>query len=504
MKYKSTRGRVSGLTFEDCVLSGLADDGGLLIPDSMPKISPEEMKAWGTMKYSELAFAVMRKFIDPAEIPDRDLRSMVQDSYKVVEGQWRHDEIAPLRKMKNGILVMELFHGPTFAFKDVALQFLGNLFAYILEKRKQRMVILGATSGDTGSAAIYGVRGKKNIDCVIMYPDGRTSKTQERQMATVPDANITTLALSGTFDDCQDIVKASFNSPLKQQYSLGAVNSINFARILAQIVYYGYSSLRLLPKKAVFSVPTGNFGDILAGYYAKAMGFPVEGLLVASNMNDVLTRYFETGVYHNTGVQQTMSPSMDIAISSNFERFLYDVVGGDAATLRKKMEDLKGLKRFEVTKAELKHSQDVFTAYCVSEAECAETIKQVYEEEGYLLCPHSAIGYAAVVKHIKKHAQSGGPDVEYVTLATAHYGKFIEEIRKHLASDTKLMDALEKGMPEQFRAMEKLPLRKTRLAARESAVMSFMHRRFGKQPYVVAGPCCVGTGCFALAQKLLG
>mmetsp|Transcript_45043 Transcript_45043/g.107013 ORF Transcript_45043/g.107013 Transcript_45043/m.107013 type:complete len:509 (+) Transcript_45043:98-1624(+) len=482
MKYKSTRGKVSGLSFEDAILSGLADDGGLLIPDSIPKLTAQELDSWRGLKYADLSYAIIRKFVDPAEISDEELRSLVNASYVIGEDDWRNSEVVPLQKLKNGISVMELFHGPTFAFKDIALQFLGNLFSYVLQKRKQRMVILGATSGDTGGAAIYGVRGKPNIDCVILFPNGRTSKTQEMQMATVPDANIHTLALSGNFDDCQDIVKACFNSPLKKEFSLGAVNSINWARILAQIVYYAFIALKLVPKgsdtKVTFSVPTGNFGDILAGYYARLMGFPVDELIVASNKNDVLTRFFATGVYHNTGVVATMSPSMDIAISSNFERFLYDLMDQQAPLLADKMKQLKDTKKMDVTSDQLKRAKAVFSSYSVDEAECAKFIKEVYDKEGYMMCPHTAVGYGAMIKHMaQKNSKS-----PKVVLATAHYGKFIEEMAKHLTSETQLIEHAKENMPKKLKDLHSLKSRKIELPATEEAVAGFIKSKFSPRP----------------------
>jgi len=480
MKYKSTRGQVTGLSFEEAVLSGLADDGGLLIPEDVPQVTAQELSAWRGKPYNELAFDLIRKFIDPSEIPDIDLQLLVNKSYTVSPDQWRAQDIVPVHKLNSGIYVMELFHGPTFAFKDIALQFLGNLFSYILQKRNQRMVILGATSGDTGSAAIYGVKGKPNIDCVILYPNGRTSKIQELQMTTVPDENIRTLALDGTFDDCQDIVKASFNSPLKQQLSLGAVNSINFARILAQIVYYGFVSLKLTGDAATvsFSVPTGNFGDILAGYYAKRMGFPIETLIVASNSNDVLTRFFQTGVYHNTGVSPTMSPSMDIAISSNFERFLYDVLDGEALVLAEKMQELKSTCRMEVTPEQLRRSREVFASYSVDEASCAEAIRDVFTSDGYTLCPHSAIGYAAALNYVQEHPSSS----PMVTLATAHYGKFIEEMDKRLSTEHRLMSSARAAMPEKLQKLQAMPSRKVLLGATNESVAKYLLQHFGPQP----------------------
>ncbi|EJK66715.1 hypothetical protein THAOC_12335 [Thalassiosira oceanica] len=346
--YSSTRGdpTQSHLSFRSVVMRGLAHDRGLFVPDEFPSVTPEELEGWRSLSYADLATEVIAKFVKDDEVPRDVLRDIVHRSC----GAFRSDEVTPLVKV-NGHYILELFHGPTFAFKDVALQMLGNFFEYFLSTGSNdgRLAVLGATSGDTGSAAIYGLRGKKGVDCVILYPKGRVSEIQKRQMATVPDDNIHCVEVEGTFDDCQDIVKASFaNAKFRDRVKLGAVNSINWCRVLAQTTYYFWSYLRVTDAekgvtKVNFSVPTGNFGDVLAGYYSKKMGLPVGDLIVATNENDILHRFFAKGEYHRENIQKTISPSMDICVSSNFERYLYHLSGEDSATL------VGWMKGFETT-----------------------------------------------------------------------------------------------------------------------------------------------------------
>eukprot|EP01062_Namystynia_karyoxenos_P062431 TRINITY_DN55312_c0_g1_i1.p1 TRINITY_DN55312_c0_g1~~TRINITY_DN55312_c0_g1_i1.p1 ORF type:complete len:485 (+),score=154.06 TRINITY_DN55312_c0_g1_i1:88-1542(+) len=480
MRYTSTRGGTTGLPFVDTVIEGLAPDGGLFCPETVPQVSEAEWDSWRSMSYTELAFAIMRRFIDPAEIPDGDLRRLVAASYST----FRDPQVTPLRHVPEvhmDLHVLELFHGPTFAFKDVALQFLGNLFEYILERRQSSLCILGATSGDTGSAAIYGVRGKKNIDCVILYPHGRTSPTQEMQMTTVPDENIHCVAVKGVFDDCQDIVKALFRSDLKKRLRLGAVNSINWARILAQIVYYAWAAQRLGGRRGReidFVVPTGNFGDILAGYYARRMGMPVGRLVIASNSNDILPRFFASGEYRIAGpVTPTLSPSMDIQISSNFERFLFDLLGRDAATLRQKMADLSGPSRaFQVSPAALAEARKQFSAHSVDEQGTKDTILDFFRRSGVIMCPHSAVAVRVAQQHISSGASSGRP---VVSLATAHFGKFVDILAPEMQGrDPQLAAALESQMPAELRVLRTLAPRRAIADASVDAIRSLMTQRF--------------------------
>jgi threonine synthase len=418
MKYISTRGQMKPIGFQDAVMTGLAPDGGLLLPESLPDVS-DKLDTWADLAYADLAFEVMRLFA--ADIPDEDLRNLVDKSYSCFD----HPEVAP--SIATGdVHILELFHGPTLAFKDVALQFLGNLFAYILEQRGGRLNILGATSGDTGSAAIHGVRGKPNINIFIMHPAGRTSPLQEKQMTSVLDDNVFNLAVDGTFDDCQHIMKTTFaDVPFKKEHSLGSVNSVNWARVLAQTVYYFYSAFRVMKETGAstvqFSVPTGNFGDILAGYLAQRMGLPVDRLILATNENDILSRFFNSGVYGMAGVVPTISPSMDIQVASNFERYLYYKVGQDAAELNALMADFSQSGELCVTLNGNGVVDDLFVAGRGDTASTLETIKRYKDQYGYVLDPHTAVGVFVAEKHLS----SGAPTI---CLATAHPAKFTQAI----------------------------------------------------------------------------
>lgn len=361
----------------------------------------------------------------------------------------------------------ELFHGPTFAFKDVALQMLGNFFEYFLQTGSNggRLAVLGATSGDTGSAAIAGLRGKKGIDCIILFPNGRVSAIQERQMTTVPDANIHCVAIDGTFDDCQDIVKASFNTPaFRDKVHLGAVNSINWCRVLAQTTYYFWSYLRVTDTnqeitEVHFSVPTGNFGDILAGYYSKQMGLPVGKLIVATNENDILHRFFTKGEYHREGIQETISPSMDICVSSNFERYLFHLTGNDPQKLAEWMSTFEKTKKLTLAGEHLRKAQMDFDSARADTQMTLDTIREYSEKYGYLLCPHSAVGVSAV------HQLELVSDAT-VCLATAHEAKFPAAVSRAVKSMV--------PPPSELAVLKKLPTRRTELPNSVAAVQSFV------------------------------
>jgi threonine synthase len=418
MKYISTRGQMAPIGFQDAVMTGLAPDGGLLLPESLPNVG-DRLSGWTNLSYTELAFEVISLFA--VDIPEDDLKKLIDDSYATFD----HPEVAPSVEVGD-LQVLELFHGPTLAFKDVALQFLGNLFAYILEKRGGRLNILGATSGDTGSAAIHGVRGKPNINIFIMHPAGRTSPLQEKQMTSVLDSNVFNLAVDGTFDDCQNIMKTTFaDVPFKTEHSLGSVNSVNWARVLAQTVYYFYSAFRTMEKtgaKSVqFSVPTGNFGDILAGYIAQQMGLPVSKLILATNENDILSRFFNTGVYGMADVVPTISPSMDIQVASNFERYLYFKVGQDAGKLVGLMNDFKEKGSLVVELNANGVVDDLFVAGRGDTVATLETIKRYKEEHSYVLDPHTAVGVFVA-------EQYASAKVPTICLATAHPAKFTDAI----------------------------------------------------------------------------
>jgi threonine synthase len=413
--------------FLDAVMTGLAPDGGLLLPESLPDVSGK-LLAWSKLSYQELAFEVMSLFA--TDISSADLKALIEKSYST----FRAPEVTPVIPV-DGFHVLELWHGPTLAFKDVALQFLGNLFEYVLEKRGGELNILGATSGDTGSAAIYGVHGKKNIRIFIMHPKGRTSPVQEKQMTSVLDDNVFNLAVEGTFDDCQHLMKSIFSDvEFKEKHSLGSVNSVNWARVLAQIVYYFYAFFRVQEntgaERVQFAVPTGNFGDIMAGYIAAQMGLPVKKLILATNENNILSRFFNTGVYSIGEVVPTISPSMDIQVASNFERYLYYRVGQDAAKLRELMAGFAKNKSLTVP-----GSDALFTAGEANTAQTLAMIKKCYEQEGYILDPHTAVGVAVAEQLLGRACspsalRTAGTAVPTICLATAHPAKFTEAIEQ--------------------------------------------------------------------------
>jgi len=420
MHYISTRGGIRPITFKDAVMMGLATDGGLLLPESYPHISSELLESWRGLSYQQLAYQIISPFAD--DIPADTLKDLIERSYAT----FAHPEITPVVR-RDGIYILELFHGETLAFKDVALQFLGNLFEHILEERGEHLNIVGATSGDTGSAAIHGVRGKKGITIFIMHPQGKTSAVQALQMTTVTDANVHNIAVHGTFDDCQDIVKELFNDlDFKMKYSLGAVNSINWARVLAQVVYYFWAWLRVTEtdKKTVsFSVPTGNFGDIFAGYVAKRMGLPIEKLLLATNENNILTRFINQGDYSLSDVVATVSPSMDIQVASNFERYLYHLFLENPEKVRAVFAELRETEKITFSESEMKRVRDEFSSATVNQSQTLDTIDSFYRETGYLLDPHTAVGVRAAFDLLPA-------DTCRVCLATAHPAKFGEVVEQ--------------------------------------------------------------------------
>jgi threonine synthase len=416
MEYISTRGSAPTLNFEEVLLTGLAGDGGLYVPAELPQFSAAELTAMRGMDYPTLALEIMQPFIGDC-IPRDDLKTIVDDCYSV----FRHDAVAPLVQLAPNHWVLELFHGPTLAFKDFALQLLGRLLDYVLERQHRKVVILGATSGDTGSAAIEGCRRCSNIDIYILHPHQRVSEVQRRQMTTVPGERIHNIALQGNFDDCQSLVKASFGDQgfLPDGRSLVAVNSINWARIMAQIVYYVYAGLALgAPQRPVsFSVPTGNFGDIFAGYLARNMGLPVEQLVIATNRNDVLHRLLTTGAYARTELHHTLSPSMDITVSSNFERLMFDLYDRNGLAVAELMERL-GHGDIQLSDTAMARLGDLFSSRCVDDEETCAVIAGVYGSNEYLLDPHSAIGVKAAMD-CRRDAS-----VPMISLATAHPAKF--------------------------------------------------------------------------------
>ena len=422
MLYISTRGGISPIPFKDAVMMGLALDGGLLLPQSYPAVSKEQLESWRKLTYPELAYEVISRYVD--DIPAAALKSLIHRSYAT----FSHPEITPLIR-RDGVYILELFHGVTLAFKDVALQFLGNLFEYILEERQETLNIIGATSGDTGSAAIHGVRGKKGISIFIMHPLGKTSAVQALQMTSVTDANVHNIAVRGTFDDCQDMVKELFGDlEFKEKYSLGAVNSINWARVLAQVVYYFYAWLRVTDETDVpvsFSVPTGNFGDIFAGYVARRMGLPIETLLLATNENNILTRFINSSDYSLGEVVSTVSPSMDIQVASNFERYLFHLFAENPGRVKDAFTELKEHGRISCSPAEMAQVRTDFCSASIDQESTLQEMRDFYTDTGYLLDPHTAVGVKAALDQLS-------PDSARICLATAHPAKFSETVEQAL------------------------------------------------------------------------
>ncbi|KAH3668854.1 hypothetical protein OGAPHI_002609 [Ogataea philodendri] len=484
MSYRSTRSsEPQSVSFEEAVITGLATDGGLFIPAEVPKLPESFLKEWSGLSFEALAFNIMRFYIKQSEISDDELKTLIAKSYST----FRAKEVTPLVAIdsQKNLYLLELFHGPTYAFKDVALQFVGNLFEFFLTRKnaakkagesRDIITVVGATSGDTGSAAIYGLRNKKDVSVFILYPTGRISPLQEQQMASVLDDNIHTLSVKGTFDDCQDVVKKVFgDAEFNQKYHVGAVNSINWARILAQMTYYFHAYFQLLNKipeaekadfKVKFVVPSGNFGDILAGFYAKEMGLPIEELVVATNENDILDRFLHSGKYDKVEVKETYSPAMDICVSSNFERFLWYMIkrtnGGNddlktGAILAEYMKDLSSKGIFEVTPETLKLSQSVLDSARVSNEETVKTIKETYANtsNNYILDPHTAVG---VTTSLRKIASDKDSNTKYISLSTAHPAKFSSVVNQALSGFSEY--SFEKSvLPEELKKLASLPLK---------------------------------------------
>ena len=452
MRYKSTRGNTKGVTFTDAVMMGLARDGGLLIPETIPDLSGV-MTKWAGQSYGELAFSIIELFAD--DLPTEDLRKLIEESYQSFD----HELVTPLLKV-NEVNVLELFHGPTLAFKDVALQFLGNLFEYILAERGETLNILGATSGDTGSAAIAGVRGRENIDIFVMFPDGKVSPRQERQMTTILDENVHNIAVKGSFDDCQHILKSIFSDlAFKDAYHLGAVNSVNWTRVLAQVVYYFSAWLQLQqPDRFDVCVPTGNFGNIFAGYIARRMGLPIDRLILATNENDVLSVFFNSGVYRRSDVRFSLSPAMNIQVASNFERYLYYRLGQSADKVNEFMASFSkhGEASLHVNTPLV---DDLFRAGSASDEQTLTTIQEYQQECGYAVDPHTAVGLHIAGQFLR-------PGIPMVSMATAHPAKFAEIIADILPSESISHPVLDN--------LQNLPTRKINLAADVQSVKDHM------------------------------
>ncbi|HSG95925.1 MAG TPA: threonine synthase [Afifellaceae bacterium] len=420
MRYVSTRGEAPPIGFQDVILTGLAPDGGLYLPEQWPVLSDAEIAALAGKPYAEIAAAIICRFTG-GEVDGPVLQSLSDDAYST----FRHKAVTPLVQIGANHFLLELFHGPTLAFKDVAMQFLARLMDHILAERGERATIVGATSGDTGGAAIEAFGGAERVDIAILFPDGRVSSVQRRQMTTVGKANVQAIAIEGTFDDAQALVKAMFgDDAFRRRVALSGVNSINWGRIVAQTVYYFAAAVALgAPHRPVsFTVPTGNFGNIFAGYAAARMGLPIEKLVIATNPNDILHRTLTTGRYEVRGVTATSSPSMDIQVSSNFERLLFEATGRDAATVRRAMAGLAQSGAFTIDADSLQRITALFTSGSCDETETAETIKRLLGETGLLVDPHTAVGVSVAGR------QAPG-DIPMITLATAHPAKFPEAVK---------------------------------------------------------------------------
>ncbi|MCE5182628.1 MAG: threonine synthase [Betaproteobacteria bacterium] len=447
MKYLSTRGGMPPKTFTEILLGGLATDGGLTIPEAYPKVSKEDLAAMRDMGYRELAFEVIRRFAD--DIPAADLKVIVDKTYTAAT--FRSDDITPVKTLEPGLHILELSNGPTLAFKDVAMQLLGNLFEYALAKDNAEINILGATSGDTGSAAEYAMRGKKGVKVFMLSPLGKMSPFQTAQMYSLQDPNIFNIAVKGVFDDCQDIVKAVSNDlEFKAKHKIGAVNSINWARVTAQVVYYFkayFAVTKNNDEKVSFSVPSGNFGNVCAGHIARQMGLPIKKLIVATNENDVLDEFFRTGAYRpRPETSHTSSPSMDISKASNFERFVYDLVGRDPAIVKALWQQVDGGGSFDLAKTPYfaKVGEFGMTSGVSSHADRLKTIRQIYEQYGVMIDTHTADGFKVGIEH----REVGVP---LVCLETALAAKFDETIREAVGREPE--------RPADLVGIEKLPQR---------------------------------------------
>ncbi|NQZ67548.1 MAG: threonine synthase [Lentisphaeria bacterium] len=440
MKYISTRGTIKPIDFCDAVMMGLATDGGLILPESIPDCK-DRLAEFSCLSYQELCFEIMKLYI--SDIPDDELKALVDKSYATFD----HPDIAPLLKTSS-CYILEMFHGPTLAFKDLALQFLGNLFEHILQGSDKQLNILAATSGDTGSAAIHGVRGKDKIKIFVLHPYKKVSPLQEKQMTTVLDDNVFNIAINGTFDDAQRIIKETFaDIDFKTKHHLGAVNSVNWARVLAQIVYYFYASLAVCKEENAdavnITVPTGNFGNIFAGYLACQMGAPINKLVLATNENDILSRFMQSGTYALADVQPSLSPSMDIQVASNFERYLYYQCNQDSEKLLALMNEFKET-------GSITPSGDIDSIFAAGAANAADTkaiIKTVYEDDGYILDPHTAVGV-----HVAQQHQT---EVPMICMATADPAKFPDAVNSAIGIEARhpILDAL-KDLPSRCETLD--------------------------------------------------
>jgi len=448
MRYVSTRGEAPSLGFVEVTLAGLARDGGLYVPDSWPALPPASIAALAGRPYAEVAVEVIRPFVGDA-VAEADLARMAREAY----GTFRHPAVVPLVQYGPNCFLAELFHGPTLAFKDLAMQLLARLMDHVLGTRGERATIIGATSGDTGGAAVEAFRGRDHVDVVVLFPQGRISDVQRRMMTTTADDNVHAIAIEGTFDDCQAIVKTLFNHhAFRDRVRLSGINSINWARIVAQVVYYFTTAVTLGSphRKVAFTVPTGNFGDIFAGYVASRMGLPVDRLVIATNVNDILVRTLATGAYELRDVTATTSPSMDIQVSSNFERLLFEANGRNARAVRAQMASLAQSRRFVIDAGALGRVRSAFSAGRADPEETAATIRTMRKETGYLLDPHSAVGVAVAEK------ESRDPALPMIVLGTAHPAKFPDAVAAACGATPALPDWLA-SLPQRAERITVLP-----------------------------------------------
>lgn len=459
--YVSTRGNCLPVSFTSALIGGLAPDGGLYLPESYPSLNTADIKSLAGKPYTEVAETLIAPFIGNS-IEAHALHTMIEAAY----AGFRHKAIAPLRQLDDNLFILELFHGQTLAFKDIAMQLLGRLIDHVLQERSERATIIGATSGDTGAAAIEAFAGLAQIDLFILYPHGRVSDVQRRQMTTVKAENIHTIALEGTFDDAQAIVKGLFNhQSFREETRLSGVNSINFARVLAQTVYYFTAAVSLgAPLRPIsFSVPTGNFGDIFAGWIAKKMGLPIERLVIATNSNDILTRSLQSGVYETRSVQATQSPSMDIQISSNFERLLFELDGREPETVRRQMEALAQTGRFTIPAPQLDALNQEFDAFSASEADTTTEMARAWQTSEILIDPHTAVGV-----HAARQA-AANPQIPKIVLGTAHPAKFPIAV--------KAATGQEPTLPSHLKSLFERQENMTILPNDQKAVANFIHER---------------------------
>jgi threonine synthase len=458
VRYVSTRGEAPPLGFMDVTLAGLARDGGLYVPETWPRLSPQTISGFAGRPYAEVAVEVIRPFVGDS-IPEADLSRLAREAY----GTFRHPAVAPLAQFGASTFLLELFHGPTLAFKDVAMQLLARLMDHALATRGERTTIVVATSGDTGGAAVEAFRGRERADLFVLFPRGRVSDVQRRMMTTANDNNVHALAVEGTFDDCQALVKGLFNHhAFRDRVRLSGVNSINWARIVAQVVYYftAAATLGAPHRKVAFTVPTGNFGDVFAGYVAERMGLPVDRLVVATNVNDILARTLATGTYDLRDVVATSSPSMDIQVSSNFERLLFDATGRDAAQVRAYMASLAQSGRFSLSSQALSRIRALFNADRANEEETAATIRTTLRETSRLVDPHTAVGLAVAEKETRD------PALPMIVLGTAHPAKFPDAVE--------VACGVRPALPDWLSDLPERPERATPMAVDQAAIEQFI------------------------------